>query len=78
MGNRPDTSPLRRMVTRSQIRNTSSSRWLMKITEMPWSASRRITPKSTSTSLVSSDEVGSSMMTSFAWMVSARAMATIC
>ncbi len=50
----------------------------MKMTATPSARRRRITSNRTETSRSSSDEVGSSMITSRALNETARAMATIC
>ena len=62
----PTRAPSRSTVTRSQIRITSSSRWVTKTTEMPLALSPRTIANRRWTSLSDRAEVGSSMTTSLA------------
>ena len=76
---RPASRPSRSTVSRSQIRITSSSRWVTKTTAMP----ARLEPAHDREQPLhllgpESAEVGSSMTTSFASIDSARAISTIC
>jgi hypothetical protein len=77
-GYSPTRWPLRSTVTRSEISNICSRKWVMKRMAIPWPLSRRITEKSIFTSSSARLEVGSSRMRILARVLSARAIATIC
>ncbi|MCU0911447.1 MAG: hypothetical protein MUE98_08920, partial [Rhodobacteraceae bacterium] len=63
-------------MTRSATSITSARRWLTKTTAIPCAESVRTTARSASVSLWVSEAVGSSMNTSRALPISARAIAT--
>ena len=77
VGKLPTSLPSRSTVTRLEISSTSARRWLTKTTAMPSAESLRTMSSSASVSDWVSDEVGSSMKMSLAFVTSARAIATI-
>ena len=63
---------------RSQMAKISSNRWVMKITAMPFSFRLRMMRNRIWVSFSVSEEVGSSMMTTLALMLTALMLSTIC
>ena len=74
----PTSSPLRRTVILSQTAYTCSRKWVTKIIPTPSSRSLLISTNSFSTSSSSSDEVGSSRISTRHFISTARAIAIIC
>ena len=74
----PINSPFRKTVIRSQTSYTCSRKCVMKMMPTPRALSSRISEKSFSTSRSSSEEVGSSRISTLHSISIARAMATIC
>ena len=70
--------PSLKTVTRSEIVNTSSIRWLMNKMETPFSLSRRVSLKSWSTSCAESEAVGSSIIKTRVSSEIALAISTAC
>ena len=71
-------APSRITVMKSEIANTSSSRWLTKITALFAALSDFITVINLSTSVAESAAVGSSIKIIFAFIESALAISTTC
>ena len=74
----PTNSPLRRTVILSQTAYTCSRKWVTKIIPTPSSRSLLISTNSFSTSSSSSEEVGSSRISTRHFISTARAIAIIC
>ena len=74
-GSKARISPVWRTMIRSQTRNRSCSRWVMRMTETPRSRTRRISRRTASTSATARAEVGSSMISTVGSKAQARPIA---